>query len=194
MNGDPVASTSARPDGDIAEGEEDVTLAVLLQRSLATSEALLTAGDFGSAAAQTSLQSTLASLSLCASLVSHLALLSSNETVDELSTPTLRCFLVPFYAAMLELQRRTKDYLQRQEVLKVAQAKLEEYMRKCEEYEVISRDKRKRLFMLDAGQSGDQARRREAKIAQYKEEKALKEQLQVSLSVPPQRVSLSVSS
>ena len=183
MNGDSTASTSTSANSiqhhDIAEGEEDVTLAVLLQRTLATGEALLSSGDFSSAAAQASLQSTLASLSLCASLISHLALLSSNETIDEISTPTLRCFLVPYYAGMLELQRRTKDYLQRQEVLKAAQTRLQEYMRKCEEYEVVSRDKRKRLHMLSEGQPRDQAGRREAKIAQYKEEKALKEQLEV---------------
>lgn len=159
-----------------------MTLAVLLQRSIASSEALLSTGDFNSPAAQTSVTSNLSSLSLCASLVSHLALLSSNETIDEISTPTLRCFLIPFYAGMLELQRRTKDYLQRRKALEAAQLRLQEYMRKSEEYEVISRDKRKRLHMLDEGQPKDQARKREAKITQYKEEKALKEQLEVCVA------------
>jgi hypothetical protein len=88
---------------------------------------------------------------------------------------------VPYYAGMLELQRRTRDYLQRQEVLRVAQQKLEQYMRKCEEYEVVPRDKRKRLYMLDEGQPRDQAGKREAKIAQYREEKTLKQQLEVRL-------------
>ena len=189
MNGDNTASTSSATVDDVDElldpGQEDVTLSALLQRTIAASEGLLESGDWSLPATQAALTSTLADLSLCQSLVAHLALLSSNETVDELSTSTLRCFLVPFYAGMLELQRRTRDYKARIEVLNAANVAFDRFIRSCNQYEVVDREKRKRLSLLEdrqAAMAGDQAQRREAKIAQFKEERALKGQIDVSRS------------
>lgn len=189
MNGDSTASTSSATVDDVDElldpGQEDVTLSVLLQRTIAASEGLLESGDWSLPATQTALTSTLSDLSLCQSLVAHLALLSSNETVEELSTSTLRCFLVPFYAGMLELQRRTRDYKARIEVLNAANVAFDRFIRSCNQYEVVGREKRKRLSLLEdrqAAMAGDQAQRREAKIAQFKEERALKGQIDVSPS------------
>lgn len=179
MDGDSIASTSKISAASTDEHQEDVTLSGLLKRSIASASDLLDSSELSSAAGQTQLASLLANLSLCASLVAHLQLLSANETIDEVSTSTLRCFLVPYYSAMLELQRRTKDYKSRIQALDSSKEYLEDFMRRCEDYEVVPHDQRKSLYILGTGQSGDPARRREAKIAQYKEEKALKAQIEV---------------
>lgn len=185
---------------DDSQQHEDTTLAQLLRRTLAQSEAFLTnppscstltdqqppASSSSSKSNPTpasTLQSLLSNLSLCASLISHLALLSSNETLAELSTPTLPCLLVPYYTGMLDLQTRTKDYKTRIEVLKRAKAQLEMFRDRCDEYEVISEEKRRELSILSQkGLPSDPMSRRDAKIKQYKEEKALKEKMEVRLS------------
>lgn len=185
MQGDMTASSSSSGSGGhpfTTNTEEDVSFATLLERTLSTSVELLDAPDLSSnASQQLSLISTLSNLSLCASLIQHLAILSSNETIDELSTPTLRCFLVSYYAGMLEPQRRTRDYKTRIEALETAKEGFMAYMKNAESYNVIDDDAKHRLFMMKGQNANmDQARRREAKIAQYKEEKALKSRIDVS--------------
>ena len=186
MQGDITASSSSSGSSSghpsTTNAEEDVSFATLLERTLSTSTELLDAPDLSSnASQQLSLISTLSNLSLCASLIQHLAILSSNEVIDELSTPTLRCFMVSYYAGMLELQRRTRDYKTRIEALESAKEGFMAYMKNAESYNVIDDDAKRRLFMMKGQNANmDQARRREAKIAQYKEEKALKSRIDVS--------------
>ena len=186
MQGDITASSSSSGSSSghpsTTNTEEDVSFATLLERTLSTSTELLDAPDLSSnASQQLSLISTLSNLSLCASLIQHLAILSSNEVIDELSTPTLRCFMVSYYAGMLELQRRTRDYKTRIEALESAKEGFMAYMKNAESYNVIDDDAKRRLFMMKGQNANmDQARRREAKIAQYKEEKALKSRIDVS--------------
>ena len=82
---------------------------------------------------------------------------------------------------MLELQRRTRDYKTRIEALESAKEGFMAYMKNAESYNVIDDDAKRRLFMMKGQNANmDQARRREAKIAQYKEEKALKSRIDVS--------------
>lgn len=82
---------------------------------------------------------------------------------------------------MLDMQSRTKDYKGRIEVLKRAKIQLELFRDRCDDYGLISRDRRKELSLLaEKGLPSDPMSRRDAKIRQYKEEKALKERLEVS--------------
>lgn len=180
---------------DDSQQHEDTTLAQLLKRTLAQSEAYLANPPLPAAAALPdhgsnsqhastskgvpSLGSLLSNLSLCASLIAHLALLSSNETLSELSTPSLPCLLVPYYTGMLDLQSRTRDYKSRIDALTRAQAQLQMFTDRCDEYEVIPEEKRRELSILASrGLPSDPMSRRDAKIKQYKEEKALKEKLE----------------
>lgn len=190
MNGSTDASTSASSSsvGAAADQPEDVTLSALLVRTLASSSKLLDSSELSTTSSQSSLSELLSNLSLCASLVSHLQLLSPNETIDELPTGSLRALLVEYYTGMLELQRRTRDYNGRKEVLKNADIALKTFLARCESYELVDEDRRRTLFLNSSGgsgssakaaQSNDPARRREAKIAQYKEERALKAKLEV---------------
>lgn len=193
LQGDSTASTSTsevhhHASSAVDEGEEDVTLSTLLTRSIVAAEDLLDRAHelSSSKAAQGRLDSTLANLSLCSSLISHLNLLSANETLDELATSTIRCFLVPYYAGLLELQRRTRDYKSRAEALAVSQTNLESFVKQCDDYGVLSQDRRRTLHLTSASSSSaDPSRRREAKIAQYKEERALKSRIEVSVPTPP---------
>ena len=189
-----LALITSIPIMDDTEQHEDTTLAQLLKRTLAQSEAYLVNPPPATASALSdqhnhastsnappTLPSLLANLSLCASLISHLALLSSNETLAELSTPTLPCLLVPYYTGMLDLQSRTKDYTSRIQVLQRAQAQLQMFIERCDEYEVIPEERRRELSILsNKGLPSDPMSRRDAKIKQNKEEKALKEKMEVS--------------
>lgn len=184
---------------------EDTTLAQLLKRTLAQSESYLSnppsyapssssssaytdqpaSSSSTSASASTSssapptLTTLLSNLSLCSSLISHLALLSDNETLSDLSTASLPCLLVPYYTGMLDLQSRTKDYKTRIQVLNRSKAQLESFIDQCNQYEVISEEKRKELSLASRGLPSDPMSRRDAKIKQYKEEKALKAKMEV---------------
>lgn len=179
-----------------SEQHEDTTLAQLLKQTLAKSEEYLqsppafdpsssdraaSTSSSRSTSSSSPLQNLLSNLSLCASLISHLALLSSNESLAELSTASLPCLLVPYYTGMLDLQTRTKDYKTRIEVLKRSKTQLEQFKERCDEYEVIPEEKRKELSILsNRGMPSDPMSKRDAKIRQYKEEKALKEKMEVS--------------
>jgi hypothetical protein len=196
----------ANPD----ENGEDTTLAQLLKRTLAQSEAFLesppsshalpsasssstfdhhhqpaastSSSSISSSPSVPSLANLLSNLSLCSSLISHLALLSSNESLSEISTATLPCLLVPYYSGMLDLQTRTRDYKDRIEVLKRAKTQLEAFRDTCDEYGLIPEQRRRELSMLSGkALPSDPMSRRDAKIKQYKEEKALKEKMAVSL-------------
>jgi len=193
MNGDTAASTSSSSNDENIQVDalmdsndgEDVTLSALVIRALKAADDILEGSGSSTITAkdkETQLTSVLSSLSLCSSLIRHLSLLSSNETIDEVSTPTLRCFLVPYYTALCEMQTRTKDYNARIKVLNLAKDQLQGFMDKVEQYAVVDYDKRKRLYLEKGSLGNDPARRREAKILQYKEEKTLKAQIDVSLS------------
>ena len=190
MDGDSTASTSngsgqlSLQDSNLLDIDdpEDITLSVLLARTLTSCDSLLTSPSLSTASSQSTLTAILSSLSLCASLIDHLSLLSANESIEELSTSTIRCFLVPYYAGMVELQRRTKDYKSRMEALNISKKQLELFLNRCEQYQVVDEQTRRKLFMLGNG-SNDPARRREAKIAQYKEEKALQARIDVRHAV-----------
>lgn len=180
---------------------EDTTLAQLLKRTLAQSESYLSnppsyAPSSSSSSAYTdqpsssssalassstppTLTTLLSNLSLCSSLISHLGLLSDNETLSDLSTASLPCLLVPYYTGMLDLQSRTKDYKTRIQALNRSKAQLESFIGKCNQYEVISEEKRKELSLASRGLPSDPMSRRDAKIKQYKEEKALKAKMEV---------------
>lgn len=81
---------------------------------------------------------------------------------------------------MLDLQSRTRDYKTRIQVLNRAKVQLEAFKEKCDQYEVIPEDKRRSLSLGRAGSlPSDPMSRRDAKIKQYKEEKALKEKIEV---------------
>ncbi|GAA5978318.1 hypothetical protein JCM10908_004311 [Rhodotorula pacifica] len=153
--------------------ESDLTLGQLLTRSLRHADKATNAPAPNDTAMQSLISSTLADLTLCASLVAHLGVFSPNETLEDISTRDLRALLVPALEAQLCLLVRTKGGSQRLEWLQRAQKAFRRYVDSVERYEIVGQDRRKTLAGPKAGEV-DPARRRAGKIAQFKMEKEIK--------------------
>ncbi|POY76576.1 hypothetical protein BMF94_0165 [Rhodotorula taiwanensis] len=153
--------------------ESDLTLGQLLTRSLRNADKATTAPSPNDHAIQTLITATLADLTLCASLVAHLAVFSPNETLEDISTRDLRALLVPALEAQLCLLVRTKGGSERLAWLERAQTAFRKYLDSVERYEIVDTDRRKTLAGPKAGEV-DPARRRAGKIAQFKMEREIK--------------------
>ncbi|KAI8923034.1 TAP42-like protein [Entophlyctis helioformis] len=110
----------------------------------------------------------------CKQRVQALSLFSDNEIVDDISTADLRFILVDAYLAEVTLKINDGDRLA---VIEDAEAHLKAYLRRLEEYQLMSKADLKHLQteMGEIRQSAD-ARRTE-KVAQFKREKATKMRL-----------------
>jgi hypothetical protein len=117
--------------------------------------------------------SALSELALCASLIVHLAVLSPNETLDDLTASTLRCLLVPALQGDCELQVRTTSTIARRDALNKAQRAFRRFIDQVQDYDVVPRELRAVLAGPSAALSNPM-QRREAKIAQFKAERDLK--------------------
>ncbi|BGP53841.1 Type 2A phosphatase-associated protein 42 [Rhodotorula sphaerocarpa] len=140
--------------------EGELTLGQLLTRSLRNADKAL-------------ISSTLSDLTLCASLVNHLAVFSPNETLEDISTRDLRALLVPAVEAQLALLVRTHGGTQRLAHLERAQGAFRRYLDSIERYQIVDADRRKTLAGPRIGDV-DPARRRAGKIAQFKMEREIK--------------------
>lgn len=96
--------------------DEDVTLSVLLRQSIETATTILDTSNYDAP----QLTRVLSHFSLCASLIQRLAIISTNETLDDLSTSTLYCLLVPYFQAALTLQVRSSGSVERMALLNQA--------------------------------------------------------------------------
>ncbi|GJN88681.1 hypothetical protein Rhopal_001647-T1 [Rhodotorula paludigena] len=121
--------------------------------------------------------STLSDLTLCASLIDRLGVLSPNESLDDLSTRSLRCLAVPALQGHLALLVRTRGAHDRLEWLARAQSAFERFREQVERYGVVGDERRAALNGPAAGET-DPARRRAGKIAQFKMEKEIKATLE----------------
>lgn len=125
--------------------------------------------------------STLSDLTLCASLIDRLGVLSPNESLDDLSTRSLRCLAVPALQGHLALLVRTRGAHDRLEWLARAQAAFQRFREQVERYGVVGDERRAALNGPAVGET-DPARRRAGKIAQFKMEKEIKATLEVRLA------------
>lgn len=108
------------------EPNTDVSLSTLLRQSLSHSKELID-GTPSTPEAQQDLETTLGNLHLCARFIQHLALLSPNETLEDLTPGTLRCVLVPYWQGMLVTQRHCPGTKLRQQRLEEAKVGHEYY-------------------------------------------------------------------
>ncbi|GAA6006328.1 hypothetical protein JCM10207_000606 [Rhodosporidiobolus poonsookiae] len=167
-----MASTAAPPDSD------DLSLAQLLTRSLRTADQLQQAPAPNDPHVQSQLSQTLSNLALAASLIQHLAILSPNETLDDIATRDLRCLLVEAQRGQLSLLVRTRGGQERLTWLNRAKDHFLTFLRQVEQYEVVPPEKRQALAGPGASEM-DSSRRRAGKIAQFKMEKEIKGTLEV---------------
>ncbi|PRQ73630.1 hypothetical protein AAT19DRAFT_15197 [Rhodotorula toruloides] len=159
------------------QGSDELSLGQLLSRSLRNADKCANAPAPNDHAVQSLITQTLSDLTLCASLISHLGILSPNETVEDISTRNLRCVLVPALQGQLALLVRTKGGVERLEWLNRAKGYLRAFVEDVEKYEVVGEERRGVLRGPGVAEM-DPARRRAGKIAQFKMEKEIKTTLE----------------
>ncbi|KAK4911623.1 Type 2A phosphatase-associated protein 42 [Elasticomyces elasticus] len=124
----------------------------------------------------------IASLKQCQDLVDRLALFSSNEELDDLSTPSIQYLSIDYLLS--ELLMRSYSPSDRKGQLLEASGYLESYLTRLGEYRLLSSEDTKLLSRYrDERQTfsltGDTIfeAKRNLKVARYREEKQLKSQL-----------------
>ncbi|PLW30249.1 hypothetical protein PCANC_24675 [Puccinia coronata f. sp. avenae] len=158
-------------------GGNEITLGQLLDRATSAYHHIIDQPTPNDEAVQSKIAAALADLSLSASLISRLSILSSNETLDDINTNDLKCLSVEALRGLLVVLLKTKGGGQRKKNLEEAKNHFKTFCRQIEAYEIIPADQIQRFQgPLSAIQSA--AVRRESKINQYKLEKTLKQQLE----------------
>ena len=120
----------------------------------------------------------------CLKVADQVSLFSPNETLEDVSSKDLQYFLINFYLAELLQKIHGQD---RTSLLRKAQNAYEAFLKLLDQYDILSRDD-SRLFerwrespeRFSTASTTDAARRRETKIARFKQEKQLKQKLEVS--------------
>lgn len=141
-----------------------------------------------SAEYQDSLRAAIAKYEECETLTSQLSLFSPNETLDDLSTTTLRYLSPPFHLGTL-YPRVTTGL--RTSHLRNAQSSYTRYLSSLDDYNLLPPTDRKfyERFLSDRDAftllaTSDPAARRETKIVRYQQEKALKQKLDLLAANP----------
>ncbi|EFH57146.1 predicted protein [Arabidopsis lyrata subsp. lyrata] len=107
----------------------------------------------------------------CEDMIRKLALFSSNETKEDISTNNLKYLLVPYYLAELTEKIIQDDRIP---IVEASYAKLKEFFSFCEAMELVPDEE---LEASSRGGSGAPADRRALKIARFKRQKAAEAKL-----------------
>ena len=136
-----------------------------------------------------SLLAALSTFERCRALAANVSLFSPNETEDDVSSGDLQYLGIDYYIGDLSFRASRGD---RTEVLRGSQAAFGRYLDLLDMYDLLAAaDKKLYERYLEAKDtfsvlaSSDAAARRGAKIARYKQEKELKQKLEVRNSLPP---------
>ncbi|EGF98234.1 uncharacterized protein MELLADRAFT_40935, partial [Melampsora larici-populina 98AG31] len=115
---------------------------------------------------------SISDLKLCDKLIKRLGILSSNETIEDMTTKDIKCLIVNGLIGMLMVLRKTNGGNERKAFLELAKHHLLEFIEQIESYEVIQVNERSK-YQGPLSTIKNQAIRREGKIIQYKLEKEL---------------------
>ncbi|KAI8455348.1 TAP42-like protein [Phakopsora pachyrhizi] len=157
--------------------EDEITLGQLLDRSMSTYEKIIAEDSANPDTVQTRIVSTLSDLSLCAALISKLAILSTNETIEDINTSDLKCIAVDALRGMLQLLLKTSGGSDRKRNLEISKQNLANFINRVESFNIIPSDRVSQFKGPLNNTHQNVALRREMKIAQYKLEKQLKAQI-----------------
>ncbi|KAM0792254.1 hypothetical protein ACM66B_004948 [Microbotryomycetes sp. NB124-2] len=157
--------------------DSDLTLGQLLARGIRTAHAVQIAPSPNDQTVQVQLQSALSDLTVCASLITHLGILSPNETLDDINTRDLRCLLVDSLRAHLQVLVKTKGGVERIQWLDKAKTHFARFVALVEQYAIVP-DSQRQAFAGTQHSVQDPSRRRDAKIAQFKIERDVKAKLE----------------
>ena len=169
--------------------EEPQTLSGIFLNAERRRKEIDSAFDQNTIAFQENVTAAIAAYEQCLKIADQVSLFSPNETLEDVSSKNLPYFSLNFrYAELLQRDRRQD----RRILLEHAKAGYEAFLKLLDNYDMLSKEN-SRLFerwrenseQFSTVDSSDAARRRETKIARYKQEKEFKAKLQVPLlSIP----------
>ncbi|KAI1319003.1 hypothetical protein EDD11_005201 [Mortierella claussenii] len=108
-------------------------------------------------------------------MVRQLSLFSDNEFMEDISTKDLRFLLTKYYLGELFLKRHGQD---RYTDLMVSKEHFDHFLLQCETHDILTAQDKKYLEQLTTDAPRDAATRRGEKIARFKREKEMRNQIQ----------------
>ncbi|PWY84919.1 TOR signaling pathway regulator [Aspergillus heteromorphus CBS 117.55] len=162
--------------------EQPQNLRTLFTDAKAEKAALEVRPDSNTDAYRSDVSATIAKLEECQRQVGLLALFSSNEPLEDISTTDIQYLTVEYLLADLLQRSYSSD---REASLQRALAQYERFLGRLDDYDILN-EKDKKLYERYAANptsfslttTNDAATRREVKINRFKEEKELKQKLE----------------
>ncbi|KAF9955523.1 hypothetical protein BGZ70_010225 [Mortierella alpina] len=108
-------------------------------------------------------------------MVRQLSLFSENEFMEDISTKDLRFLLTEYYLGELYLKKISQDRLKD---LSLAKEHFDHFLLQCETHDILTPSDKKYLEQLTADAPRDAATRRGEKIARFKREKEMRNQIE----------------
>ncbi|RMJ28521.1 pathway regulator TapA [Aspergillus sp. HF37] len=163
--------------------EEPQNLRSLFDAAKAENTSLGSRPDTTTDRYRSDVDSTIANFAECQRLVSLLSLFSSNESLEDIATADLQYLTVDYLLADLLQRSYTAD---REAILRRAFEQYEKFLARLDDYNLLS-DSDRTLYERCAANpsafsltpSNDAGTRREVKVNRLKEEKELKQRLEV---------------
>lgn len=183
--------------------EEPQNLRSLFEAAKSEKSSLEARTDTNTDQYRSDVNSTIANLEECQRLISLVSLFSSNETLEDISTADLQYFCsladsqtqLIFFPRYLTVDYFLADLLQRsyssdrETLLRRAIAQYERYLARLDDYDLLSPSDKKLYVQFEANPAkfsltptNDAAIRREVKVNRLREEKELKQKLEVRLN------------
>ncbi|KAF9997233.1 hypothetical protein BGZ80_006038 [Entomortierella chlamydospora] len=108
-------------------------------------------------------------------MVRQLSLFSENEFMEDISTKDLRFLLTEYYLGELFLKRVSKDRLAD---LTISKEHFDHFLLQCETHDILTAQDKKYLEQITTDAPRDAATRRGEKIARFKREKEMRNQIE----------------
>ncbi|KAF9150851.1 hypothetical protein BG015_007328 [Linnemannia schmuckeri] len=124
---------------------------------------------------QSKVNQSIKGFELSSRMVRQLSLFSENEFMEDISTKDLRFLLTEYYLGELFLKRVTPDRLAD---LNSGKEHLDHFLLQCETHDILTPSDKKYLEQLTTNAPKDAATRRGEKIARFKREKEMRNQIE----------------
>ncbi|KAK3846908.1 MAG: TAP42-like protein [Linnemannia gamsii] len=124
---------------------------------------------------QSKVNQSIRGFELSSRMVRQLSLFSENEFMEDISTKDLRFLLTEYYLGELFLKRVTPSRLAD---LNTAKEHLDHFLLQCETHDILTPGDKKYLEQLTTNAPKDAATRRGEKIARFKREKEMRNQIE----------------
>ncbi|KAG0379116.1 hypothetical protein BGX24_001642 [Mortierella sp. AD032] len=124
---------------------------------------------------QSKVNQSIRGFELSSRMVRQLSLFSENEFMEDISTKDLRFLLTEYYLGELFLKRVTPNRLAD---LNTGKEHLDHFLLQCETHDILTSGDKKYLEQLTTNAPKDAATRRGEKIARFKREKEMRNQIE----------------